>query len=229
VFDSCADVLSQGQSSGSQAYWIRTPSGPQQLFCDMSVDGGGWTLVGQISGEYDNYDTWLRTDVATANLATAVIESGVYSCIDAVPMAVQRASQIRLSNSAIDRWVKWTLAPGRTSATWWNHAAGYATIEAAADTPVTVYAYDGGSSSCYQNVYGIMPWDLHGGSYPSAPRNEAGNTSPGDWCMAIGVMIEGTTAHGFGQNDNGWDAPSTESTWPNGDYNTPPVISVWLR
>ena len=34
-----------------------------------------------------------------------------------------------------------------------------------------------------------MDWSSHGGAYPAATRNDAGNTSPRDDCMSIGVML----------------------------------------
>ncbi|MBI4701275.1 MAG: hypothetical protein HY744_08970 [Deltaproteobacteria bacterium] len=149
----------------------------------------------------------LRKEVNVANLDSAAIEPGVYSCIDAVPMAVKLAKQVRFSNSTVSRWARWDLDAERTEQTWWNHAAGQSAIDAAADHQVTVLAYNNGTSSCWQNKYGIMAIDVHGGSFPAATLNPQGNTTGGDWCLAIGVQTGGSV-HGFSQNGNGFDAPS---------------------
>ena len=54
---SCRDILEQGFSTGDGAYWIDPSSeGPYQVYCDMSLDGGGWTLT-MVSSD-DNQTTW---------------------------------------------------------------------------------------------------------------------------------------------------------------------------
>jgi len=42
-----------------------------------------------------------------------------------------------------------------------------------------------------------MPHGSHGGSYPYASLNTAGNTATNDYCMAVGVLAKGSTAHGW--------------------------------
>ncbi|XP_078384063.1 uncharacterized protein LOC144666514 [Oculina patagonica] len=46
---SCKDILISGDSEGDGEYWINpTDSGdPFTVFCDMSTDQGGWTLIGR--------------------------------------------------------------------------------------------------------------------------------------------------------------------------------------
>ncbi|MBL0215369.1 MAG: hypothetical protein IPQ07_15965 [Myxococcales bacterium] len=197
-------------------------------YCDMSTDGGGWTLVGKVDGKQTMYTTWLISTVNEAALQTPTITASGYACIDAVELAVNGSSEIRLSNSARTLWAKWPLPAGRAIATWWRHSVGQSTINGAADDAVTVTTSSGATMACFQNVYGILPFNMHGGSYPYAAKNTAGNIDLGDNCFAVGVQASGN-ADGFSQNGNGFDAPSDEATWPNPAYNISPHVAVWLR
>ena len=74
-------------------YWVNTPSGKVETFCDL--ENGGWTLIGQTSGSHGQmYEAWLRQNHNPANLRTPVIEANDYSCIDAVNMAVNHAKKV---------------------------------------------------------------------------------------------------------------------------------------
>ena len=199
-----------------------------ELFCDMT--NGGWTLIGQIQGFHSIYNDWLRKENNIDQLKKPEITSNAWSSIPAVDMAVNHATEIRFSNADRKKWVKWSLDASRKTSTLWNQADGRGKISKATNHQVKVYDQDGGSSNCNQNEYGIMVWSSHGGAYPAATLNSAGNTSPNDDCMSIGVML-GSGANGFShrRGGNGFDAPEGDSDWPNRDYQSAPMVSVWLK
>ena len=55
---SCAEILYHGESQGTGFYTLKPSSGdPYVVLCDMDTDGGGWTLLGTVSGaDGDNWN-----------------------------------------------------------------------------------------------------------------------------------------------------------------------------
>jgi hypothetical protein len=64
---SCKVILDQGDSTGSGTYSIRASGSNYTLGCEMSVDGGGWTLVANGCLETRNNSGSLKTDPYSYN------------------------------------------------------------------------------------------------------------------------------------------------------------------
>lgn len=54
---SCWDIKEQNPAAEDGTYWLLTPQmeAPQQFFCDQTMDGGGWVLIGR---GREGWETW---------------------------------------------------------------------------------------------------------------------------------------------------------------------------
>lgn len=71
--DSCLDLLEHGMSTGDGPYTIDPGTGAVDVWCDMTLDGGGWTLL--VVASDDGETTWTWDDRALWDTDTRVIGS----------------------------------------------------------------------------------------------------------------------------------------------------------
>ena len=66
---SCLDILNQVPTSEDDVYWIDPDgNGAYEVYCDMTTQGGGWTLLLKTAGDTDlDYDDPLWTDYNLLN------------------------------------------------------------------------------------------------------------------------------------------------------------------
>lgn len=127
---SCFEIKQLHPDSSDGSYWLLTPqlTGPQEFWCDMTTDGGGWVRIGtgreQWSTTYDGKGNVDELRLAQPPLTRAVqLPSTTVDAllnggrVDALPdgLRVKRAAnatgsswqEVRFGHAQRDRWV-WT-------------------------------------------------------------------------------------------------------------------------
>ena len=85
------------------------------------------------------------------------------------------------------------------------------------------------AGNCYQNIYGLMPRQDHGASYPSTTYSGGGYAKGNDLCFSVMVMKIGTSYNGWSHNGNGRDCPRSNTDWPNTNHGGNCFLAVWIK
>lgn len=92
----CLDILNSDSSAADGVYWLDpTGSLPFETYCDMTTDGGGWTLV--MKAVLDNYnyndDVWTTTVLDNeTDLDLTLAGTAKYESFNTVPFTELRSS-----------------------------------------------------------------------------------------------------------------------------------------
>ena len=75
---SCKDILTKQPASKDGVYWLQAGGGAFQTWCDMTSNGGGWTLAARMKG-----GSWCHIDVNKVGALTAVGQTDCAKLSDA--------------------------------------------------------------------------------------------------------------------------------------------------
>ena len=138
-WDSCLGLLDDGIASADGDYWIDFAGTATETECDMTTDGGGWTLVFSDDFSGGAYSGWSTTTTYSCGAwgdmlgGYGVIAGGTLD-VDASTYAIAHTEAwVTLDYIALDSWdgeTAWVALDGTTmwSAGLDNHSSSYAEV-----------------------------------------------------------------------------------------------------
>ncbi len=148
---SCWEIKHLRPTAPDGSYWLYTPKmlQPQQFYCDMTTDGGGWVLVGK------GRETWLTNYTGNGSASSLLTPTPTTSVSNTVQLA-SRTVDALLNGGRVDALtdgVRLRRAKDAAGATWqevrmhfngkkdrWNWVFG-------TENPLTSYSIDGVTST----------------------------------------------------------------------------------
>ena len=138
-WDSCLELLNDGIASTDGAYWIDFAGTATETECDMTTDGGGWTLLFSDDFESGSDPGWSTTTTTTCGawgnmLGGYGVLAGTTVDIDLSTYAITHTEAwVEAEYIALDSWdgeTAWVAADGSTlwSLALNNHSSSYSEV-----------------------------------------------------------------------------------------------------
>ncbi|MBO87248.1 MAG: hypothetical protein CL927_18020 [Deltaproteobacteria bacterium] len=231
----CLDILTTDPTAPDDIYWIDpTGSDAYEVFCDMTTDGGGWTLV--MKAVNDNFlyvdPVWSTTGLANeTDLSLTTSGTAKYQSYNEVPFTELRTSD----NTVLTTDLVESFSTTQTSA-----LALFSSSGTVLDTIHNSY-FDSRAPSAYQawgctelNRYGLNLADALGCTYQSGSGGflcdhnggaRWGNRTNQYYCSSCGELHgQGWAAYGCSSSSE----PSVD-TGPQGAYLHTINELMWVR
>lgn len=145
---SCWEIKQNDPDAADGAYWLLTPQmdAPERFFCDQTMDGGGWVLIGRGRESWEHYphgqgspEALLTRDRTPESFATVQLSTDQVDGLLAGTSVSDLPDGLRVVRAKNDAGTAWQVFDTRVSKmTTWTWALG-------AEYPVAGYRIDGGA------------------------------------------------------------------------------------
>jgi len=217
----CSDIVDLGFAQGDGTYWIDPDgNGAYQVYCDMTTDGGGWTLVAKI--EDDSNSAWTYHEPKWVNAGeifsetdfTLISGEAKYTSFDEVSFLEMRIQDPINGNDII-------LADAGSSVSQFlnqqnNEAATLSSMTITDSADIGYIGFTTQSSICESHVVSLLAQDQFfrynsEGVYYANSGTATGNARIGLWGSGSNSHIWSWTsdcAMGLGLTTNGYQGSS---------------------
>lgn len=215
---SCWEIKQNDPNAADGAYWLVTPqmNAPAQFYCDQSMDGGGWVLIGRGREGWDRYpqgqgdaEALLVRDRTPAAFRTVQLDTKLVDGLlggTAVRDLPDGLRVVRARNEAGTQWQVFDTRIGKMTS--WSWALG-------AEYPVTAYRFDSGwwYSTSTANLSATYGWDN--------AWNRMDTTMSATRSYRIGF--------GYGPSATGGSTSDSSFLWSNNGKAPLPYAELYIR